>query len=72
MSSYYSNPTANAAMGAVDKEIRQMAKRATRIKALRKTGRLTPEIEARARREFTGIFRPLLERALDPSLDEET
>jgi len=44
--SYYSNPTANAAMGAVDREIRIMKKRATEIRRLRKQGRLTPQMQA--------------------------
>ncbi len=65
MSNYRSDPTATAAIGAVDKEIRQMTKRAKRIKELRRRGLLTPEAEARARREFSGIFRSLLREALE-------
>ena len=38
---HYSNPTANAAIGTVDREIRMMRKRAQQIKRLRRQGRLT-------------------------------
>lgn len=54
--SYYSNPTANAAMGAVDREIRIMKKRAKEIRRLRKQCRLTPQMQAEARKQFPGIF----------------
>lgn len=62
--SYYSNPTANAAIGAVDKELRLMRKKAKQLKKLRKLGFLTSQMEAAARREFTGIYRRFLEEAL--------
>lgn len=62
--SYYSNPTANAAIGAVDKELRLMRKKAKRLKQLRQLGLLIPQAEAAARREFTGIYRRFLEEAL--------
>lgn len=62
--SYYSNPTANAAIGAVDKEMKAMQKKALRLKELRRKGLLTPQEEALARRQFIGIYRRLLEDAL--------
>ena len=55
--SYYSNPTANAAMGAVDKEIRAKQKLAKRLKALRKQGIMSAEQLATYQREFRGIHR---------------
>lgn len=54
--SYYSNPTANAAIGAVDREIRIMKKRAKELRRLKAQGRLTPQIKAEARKQFPGIF----------------
>lgn len=65
MSSYYRDPTANAAMGAVDKEMKRMKKRAEKLRELRDLGKLTPEAEALARRQFTGIFRPILRKAME-------
>lgn len=63
--SYYANPTANAAIGAVDRELKMMRKRAGQIKARRRKGLLTAEEEAKARREFAGIYRHLLREALE-------
>lgn len=62
--SYYSNPTENAAIGAVEKELKQMRKYAKRVKKLHRLGLLQPEDEARLRRHFSGIYRPLLLSAL--------
>lgn len=64
MSNHYSDPTASAAIGSIDREIRRMSKKADRIRDRRKAGRLTPAELTAARREFHGIFRPLLIRAL--------
>lgn len=64
MSNYYSNPTANTAMGAVDKEIRAMLKWAGEIRRLHLEGRLGPAELALARKYFRGIHRRFLEEAL--------
>lgn len=64
MSYLHSDPTANAAVGSIDRELRQMRKEAERIRALRRNNALTREEEQRARRRFIGIYRPLLEKAL--------
>ena len=65
MSNYRSDPTANRAIGAVDKELARMRRRAQEIRRLRRQGRFTPEDEARARRQFVGIYRSLLRQALE-------
>ncbi len=67
--SYHSDPTANAAIGAVDREIERMIRRAERIKRRRQNGKLTPEELAAARRQFTGIYSRLLRAALTDSPD---
>lgn len=64
MSYLHSDPTANAAVGSIDRELRQMRKEAERIRVLRRNNALTREEEQRARRRFIGIYRPLLEKAL--------
>lgn len=64
MSNYRSDPTANAAIGAVDKELNRMRKRAQEIRRLRLQGRFTPAEEMKARRQFIGIYRRLLNEAL--------
>lgn len=55
--SYYSDPTANAAIGAIDKEIRAKKKYAKYLKALRKKGLISDEEIARARCRFPGLYR---------------
>lgn len=63
--SHYSNPTANAAIGAVDREIKQMRKRAEQIKRRRKNGQLTNEELVLARKQFVGIYARFLREALE-------
>lgn len=63
--SYYSDPTANAAIGSVDREIRMMRKRAEQLRTRRKKGLLTPAEVAWARKAFVGIHRRFLKVALE-------
>ena len=62
--SYYSNPTANMALRAVAQELCLMRIKARHIKALKEKGRLTTEDMELARKQFIGIYRPLLVKAL--------
>ena len=73
MSSHYRNPTANTAIGTIDRELRRMQKRADHIHKRYLQGRLSPEELKQARLEFSGIFRPLLQKALrnDPPQESE-
>ena len=64
MRNYLSDPTANTAIGSVDRQLKRMRKEAENIAALHRQGRFTAKMEAEARRRFTGIFRPILEEAL--------
>ena len=71
--SHYSNPTADAAIGSIDREIRKMEKRAAKLKKQKAAGRLSAQQEAAAYREFSGIFRPILIKALkekEPAADD--
>lgn len=63
--SHYSNPTANVAIGTVDREIRMMRKRAEQIKRRHKLGLLTPEELAQARKDYVGIYARFLPEALE-------
>lgn len=62
--SHYSNPTANMALGSVERELKQMKKEAKYIRRLHRMGLLTPEDLAWANRRFTGIYRRFLLKAL--------
>ena len=70
--SYYSNPTANAAIGSVDRELRLLKKWAKQIRKRRQLGLLTQEEIARAQKQFVGVYRRFLKEALeDTTTDEE-
>ena len=64
MSYLHSDPTANRAIGALEREMERMRMEADRLRALRRSNLLSFEEEQKARRRFIGIYRPLLERAL--------
>ena len=64
MANYRSDPTANAAIGSVDREIRAKRKEAARLASLYRQNRLSAADLKAARRAFSGIFRPILEEAL--------
>lgn len=64
MRSYYSNPTANTAMGAADKEIRAMRQWAKEISRLHREGRLGQMELELARQRFRGVCRRFLKEAL--------
>ena len=64
MSHYYSNPTANLAIGAVERELQIMRIKAKHIKALKEKGNLTAEDLQLARKQFIGIYRRLLVEVL--------
>lgn len=63
--SHYSNPTANAAIGTVDRELRMMRRRAEQIKRHRKDGQFTAEDLALARKQSIGIYARLHREALE-------
>ena len=55
----YSDPTANAAIGAIEREFRAKKKLAKRLRALWLEGKLTDQIIDRALPHFSGIFSSL-------------
>ncbi|MBR6801814.1 MAG: hypothetical protein IKM61_08700 [Eubacteriaceae bacterium] len=57
MSRHYSDPTANAAIGRVDKEMKKMKEYAKLLETMKKEGRLSPEQEREARKLFNGIYK---------------
>ena len=65
MSNYYRDPTASAAIGTVDKEIRRMERLAKRFRDIRKHRPLTAEEVTHAHRSFIGIHRRFLKVALE-------
>lgn len=64
--SYYRNPTANAAIGAADREFQQARKLAARLRRLREQGRLTRQELREAWRACPRACWYILRRALKP------
>ena len=63
--SYYSNPTENAAVGTVDRELKRLQKLAKQIRQRNRKGLLAPAEIAHARRQFAGIYSRFLREALE-------
>ncbi len=73
MSRTYSDPTASAAIGSLDKELERMRKKVKELRALRRENLLTPETELQARSRFsTGMMRRLFDAGMAaPDTPEE-
>ena len=71
MSNFRSDPTAGAAIGAVDREFGLLKKQALKIQELNRQGLLTDEQLAAAERQYVGIYRPLLIKALSGQLEDK-
>ena len=56
--------TAAIATGNIDREMRRMRREAGRLARRQREGLLTYEEIIEARRRFTGIYRPILKRAI--------
>ena len=65
MANHRSDPTANAAMGSVDREIRAKRKEARFAARMIRSGELTAQQEEILRRRFTGVFQRFLKKALE-------
>lgn len=70
--SYYANPTASMAIRAVEQELCLMRIKARHVKALKEKERLTTEDLELARKQFIGIYRPLLIKALSDKPKKKT
>lgn len=66
----FSDPTANTAIGAIDREIRRREDHAKALIRLRRDGKITEEQWNKEMRLYTGIFAGGLIRA-EKAVDEE-
>ena len=62
---HYSDPTAAMALGNINREFSKLEKRAKKLRALLKSGKLSPEALNKARAQFTGIYRHVLDNVLE-------
>ena len=63
--SYYRNPTANAAIGAADRELAKARQLAEKLRRLKAQGRLTEGAVAEAWKACPRAYRRILRRALE-------
>lgn len=67
---YYSDPTASAALGSINREFSRLEKKAKRLCALYREGKLSEEALERARTQFCGIYRHVLDIALKEATEK--
>ncbi len=65
MGYYYSDPTAARALGNINREFSKLEKKAKRLRKLRDEGKISAKALQHAQKEFKGIYRHLLENALN-------
>ncbi len=58
---HYSDPTANRALGPINREFSKLEKKAKNLCRLLDEGKISPEEFKQAHRQFTGIFRHVLD-----------
>ena len=60
----YSDPTAAAAMGNINREFSRLEKKAKLLRKLLREGKISPKTVERAQAEYTGIYKHILTRVL--------
>lgn len=60
----YSDPTAAAALGPINREFSRLEKKAKALRKLRDEGRISSERLEKAQAQFTGIYRHVLNHEL--------
>ncbi len=68
--SYFSDPTANAAVGNINREFSKLEKKAKRLRRLLREGKLSPTDLQKAGTQFTGIYRHVLSNVLNEDCEE--
>lgn len=64
MGYHYSDPTAAAAMGNLNREYTRMVKRAKLLRKLYEGGKLSPRALEQAQKEFKGLYKNVLSDTL--------
>lgn len=62
---YYSDPTAAAALGEINREFSRLEKKAKRLKKLLEEGKLSDEDLKKAQAQFKGLYRHVLDNVLE-------
>ena len=61
---YYSDPTASKAIGNINREFSRFEKKAKHLHKLLKKGTISPEAFEKAKTQFTGIYKNVLNNVL--------
>ena len=67
---YYSDPTAARALSGINREFSRLEKKAKKIRKDLKAGKLTEQDLEKARAQFTGIYRHVLDHVLNAPEDQ--
>ena len=68
--SYYSDPTANMAIGNVNREFSKLTKKAKRIRKDFEEGRISEQALMREQKKFRGIYRNILNNVLNEEKED--
>ncbi len=68
---YYSDPTAAMALGNINREFSKLEKKAKRLRKLLRKGIISAEDVEKARGQFKGIYRYVLDNVLEEPEDPE-
>jgi len=68
---YYSDPTANMALGSINREFSRLEKKAKKLREARDNGTISAEKLNRAQAQFRGLYRHVLETELERKKEEE-
>ncbi len=67
---YYSDPTANMALGNINKEFSKLEKKAKRLRDLADEGKISAEALEKAQSQFKGLYRHVLTLALEKERED--
>ncbi len=67
---YYSDPTASKALGSINREFSKLEKRAKLLRKLYDEGKLSKEDLAKKQAQFKGLYRHVLDIALEKEKSE--
>lgn len=68
---YYSDPTANMAIGNIGREFSKQTKKAKRIVSLYKEGKISEAALEKAHDQFRGLYRHVLDNVLSEEEESE-
>lgn len=68
---YYSDPTANMALGSINREFSRLEKKAKKLRKAREDGKISEEKFSREAAVFKGLYRHVLELELERKKEEE-